>query len=449
MVADEEDTGSKGVPAIDVRDISRWITDLAIHLRSRNRNHLGLKPHGLADPAANAASRAEYAKAVEIWETRNDTCIAKIHEAVQGNSEALEIFEQYLAEKEALDANDANKKELAEELLGKLKARFSHEIQAEKSVESTKFTNFILDPSAPVSSGIDRLNGITLKLASYNLPVSPEAKLAKLVEAMNIPELSQLWFAVTLIPNATWELVTGACKAYDSAQEQIKKRAGESVHLTMEERSQQIVCSHCGKPGHTQDKCFLKRKKQQTQRLKTAGRRQAREKGQGRQIPGDASYDGCHDCGSMDHLSKKCPQKKAKKPHGSSRKGQWKDQQQTSDFRKYLRKGERRAEKSSDSEESSVDQEDVPWKRRKSKPRHGSHMIQQEEVLTSEHYDEFIFWDSCATKKLFILRSSMTTLGTGSFGAWKDIVICKAIIHFERSILSGYLQLIMNQLQLD
>ena len=58
MVADEEETSSKGVPVIDVKDISRWTTDLAIHLRSRNRNHLGLKPHGLADPAANAASRA-------------------------------------------------------------------------------------------------------------------------------------------------------------------------------------------------------------------------------------------------------------------------------------------------------------------------------------------------------------------------------------------------------
>ena len=85
MVADEEDKDSKkgGPPLIDVSDITLWITNLTLYLRAKNRNHLGLKPHGIVRPAANASVyvRTEYQKVVSEWETRNDTCISKIHEA--------------------------------------------------------------------------------------------------------------------------------------------------------------------------------------------------------------------------------------------------------------------------------------------------------------------------------------------------------------------------------
>lgn len=104
---------------IDVSDITLWITNLTLYLRAKNRNHLGLKPHGIVRPAANASiyARTEYQKAVSEWETRNDTCISKIHEAVKGNAEALEIFQQYLNEKEALAADHADKAELSQEIL--------------------------------------------------------------------------------------------------------------------------------------------------------------------------------------------------------------------------------------------------------------------------------------------------------------------------------------------
>ena len=102
--------------------------------------------------------------------------ITKIHEAVKGNADALEISQQYLYEKEALAADHEDKAELSQEILDKLRQRFSGEL-AEKSA---KFTNFKLDASKPVTTGIDRLNGIKLKLGQHNLAPSSEAKLAKL-----------------------------------------------------------------------------------------------------------------------------------------------------------------------------------------------------------------------------------------------------------------------------
>ena len=88
--------------------------------------------------------------------------------------------------------NTENKAERSQEILEKLKLRFSGEIQDEMAVESAKFTNFKLDVSKLVTTGIDILNGITLKLRQHNLAPSSEAKLAKLIEALNVPELEAL-----------------------------------------------------------------------------------------------------------------------------------------------------------------------------------------------------------------------------------------------------------------
>ena len=453
MVADEEDKDSKkgGPPLIDVSDITLWITKLTLYLRAKNRNHLGLKPHGIVRPAANASVyvRTEYQKVVSEWETRNDTCISKIHEAVEGNAEALEIFQQYLNEKEALAADHADKAELSQEILDKLRLRFSGELQDELAEESAKFTNFKLDASKPVTTGIDRLNGITLKLGQHNLAPSPEAKLAKLIEALNIPELETLWMNISMMPEPTWVLVVGACKKFDKAKEKLRAKQLE-VNYT-EDAAKKAVCSYCGKKGHTQDKCFTKQRKQKEQQLKTAGKRQAKTTG-GRQLPGNPNFRGCNNCKSLDHLAKDCPRdnrkpEKSHREHVKKKETPWKDRQVSKDFRDYLKKGEKRSLEESDPESDSED-DYREWKRRRASRidrGYETHMIGDfEEVLASEE-DEVIFLDSCASGQLVIVKdqsvletfnyetntigltragASLTSQGTGNYRDWKNIRVC-------------------------
>ena len=109
-----------------------------------------------------------------------------------------------------------------------------------------------------MTTGIDRLNGITLKLGQHNLAPSPEAKLAKLIEALNIPEFETLWMNISMMADPTWVLVVGACKKYDKAKEKLKAKQLE-VNYT-EDAAKKAVCSYCGKKGHTQDKCFFKQR---------------------------------------------------------------------------------------------------------------------------------------------------------------------------------------------
>ena len=117
-----------------------------MYLRAKNRYLLGLKRHGIVRPAANASVyvRTEYQKVVSEWKTRNDICISKIQEAVKGDVEALKIFQQYLNEKEASAADHADNAGLSQEILDKLKLRFSGELQDELAEEDAKFTNFKL-----------------------------------------------------------------------------------------------------------------------------------------------------------------------------------------------------------------------------------------------------------------------------------------------------------------
>ena len=304
MVADEnrEKDYVKGrPPPIEVGNITLWITKLGLFLRAKNRNHLGLKPHGIAQPANNATALAktEYAKMVDEWETRNDTCISMIHEAVKENTEALEIFQQYLSEKEALPDNAANKAERSQEILEKLKLRFSGEIQDEMAVESAKFTNFKLDVSKPVTTGIDILNGITLKLRQHNLAPSSEAKLAKLIEALNVPELEALWMNISMLAEPSWDLVVNACKKYDKAKKKLREKHSESspaVHFT-EATADKAVCPYCEKAGHTREQCWKTLRDLQNGGDPT-GQDPTSKYG---------NYQDCHVCGSDDHCSDQCP----------------------------------------------------------------------------------------------------------------------------------------------
>ena len=56
-------------------------------------------------------------------------------------------------------------------------------------------------------TGIDRLNGIVQKLTQHGLAPTPEARLAKLNQAPQIPSLEQLWLTISLREDPTYDVV--------------------------------------------------------------------------------------------------------------------------------------------------------------------------------------------------------------------------------------------------
>ena len=439
MVANEKRESDKtGVPLIDVKDVVTWAKKIKMYLMKKKRNHLGLEPHGLVRPAnhATAAVKETYQKALEAWQERKDTCVSEIYNAVEDNADALEIVDQYLLEKEILPANHADKETLASELLTRLINRFRGEIEDEVGDLSSKFTQFVMLPGEKVSTGIDRLNGIVQKLTQHGRAPTVEAKLAKLKEALEIPTLQDLWISIALMDNPTYAGVVATCKRYDKAMEKVAKNGGE-IHFT--ESTKKVVCSYhkCGKPGHTQAQCYLKKKDQKVAELKRAGKSKAKQDSKpssgsqqahdgGKRGKQKKQYGGCFCCGSQDHRAAQCSDRVSNRDSGNtsneSRGSQNKRQKQ--DWNKYVRAEER----DSDDEVNMMEEDNNS----------------AEEVLMSAE-DDVVFLDSCASKKLFIIRdqSSLETfvyqatsiqttrvgvqlecLGSGSFKDWKAVNVC-------------------------
>ena len=187
------------------------------------RNHLGLEAPPVGPPNnAAAAVKAEYKKDMEEWLERKDTCVSAIYETVQHVPDALEIVDQYILEKEILPAGDPNKDVLASELLQRLILRIRGAIQYELGDLNKKITDFVIQPGEKVCTGIDGLNGIVQKLTQHGLPPTPEARLAKLNQALQIPSLEQLWLTISLREDPTCDEVVSTCKKYDRAKEQQK-----------------------------------------------------------------------------------------------------------------------------------------------------------------------------------------------------------------------------------
>ena len=101
-------------------------------LMRKRLNYLGLenRPDRLPTDAA-AAVRQEYKEELAAWLERKDTCVSAVYEYVQAVREALEIVDQYILEKEILDADDPNKEVLANDLVSRLVNRFRGEVQNE------------------------------------------------------------------------------------------------------------------------------------------------------------------------------------------------------------------------------------------------------------------------------------------------------------------------------
>ena len=315
MVAENKmETDKTSLPTFDAKNVVTWSKKMKIYLMKKKRNHLGLEPHGLVRPPNNATIEIKevYRKALEAWQERKDTCVSEIYSAVEGNTDALEIADQYMLEKEILPVNDPNKETLASELLTRLINRFRGEIEDEVSKLSSQFTQFLMLPGEKVSTGIDRLNGIVQKLTQHGYAPTAEAKLAKLKSSLQIPALNTLWISIALMNNPSYADVVQTCKRYDTAMDQMDNLRGE-IHLTSS--TEKVVCSYpkCGKTGHTQAQCFVKKRDQKQQQTTTKGDAKVEEEEPSSDEPDpiddeeDSKSGHCFCCGSSDHQADNCP----------------------------------------------------------------------------------------------------------------------------------------------
>ena len=312
-----------------------------------------MKPHGLVQPAINAVRelKVEYARKVETWEERNDTCVASIFEATKNFPEAFEIVDQYMEEKSALPANAPNKEVLSEDLIDRLTARFVGQLEDEMGKLSSQFTNFEFELNKPVTPGIDRLNGICQKLAQHNRAPTADAKVAKVIEDLQKTKgLENLWLGIVMLPNYTFDTVSQACKRYDGAMEKINA-VQEEVHYN--DGGSKVVCSYskCGKAGHTQAQCLIKKRDQKNASLKRSGRQKksSERPTKGKQAPGNREYRGCFCCGDKDHRADKCPdgvngrqrEEDSDEEDNPQKKlrVQFKDKEQSAGILKYVRGG--------------------------------------------------------------------------------------------------------------
>jgi hypothetical protein len=342
MVAVEgSGTDRQRLPKIDKTNVVQWTKDIFMYLMFKNRNHKGFDTPPVQ--VGNAAgARAAWQKLMDTWLERKDTCVSTIFVSCQDDCDASSIVAQYMLEKEMLPDGHANKETSASELRDRLLNRFRGELQDELGELNKRYTSFSMIDQEKVCSGIDRLNGIVQKMRELNQPPSDASQLAVLRNALQIPSLKTLWLAIALNPNPTYAELTSVCKRYDVA---MKNEHLEEAHLVTPERrgtkrSQMDMdttdCSHCGKPGHTAEKCFSRIKERKAAQLKRANRALEKEKAGSATVtgqkPGSKAYSGCHGCGSKKHVKANCP--KSKDKADKAKKGGKKGLQQ------YVRQGE-------------------------------------------------------------------------------------------------------------
>ena len=441
MVAGEEDSRGRRdtwkAPVFDQTNVVEWRKKLKIFLMARKRNHLGLGPGPAALPhGASAAARAEHKKSMEAWLERKDTCISAIHEAIAGDSIAGEVIDQYMLTKEMLPEDDPAKEPLAGELLDRLQARFQGEEEDEILAWNNKFTSFKISPLESASAGIDRLNGICQKLDQYGYRPTDNSRLAKLKEALEIPSLSRLWVSLSLTADLTYDQVTAICRRYDQATKKERQMNAESEVNMANDDDSEVICSYpkCGKKGHTQAKCWVKKREQKIARMKRGNKNDSGRQGGGgggsRQggKGGDREKPFCFCCGDESHKSFECPKRATKRKSSKEEKPHKKSK---NDINKYVK-------------DDSGDE---------------SNMFSDMSCLLSEEVnmntDDLVFLDSCASSRLFIIKdqmwlenfehqigsiqltkkgSTVLTQGVGKFGDWGEIRVCHEAV---KNICSG------------
>ena len=449
MVAGEEDVDSRtlsNIPVFDQGNVEQWVKDLRIALMARHRNHLGLG----ARPVVNwqgigtAAQRAKFEKEEETWLERKDTCVCAIYAAVKEDPVAREVVDQYLTEKDIAAADNADQGEtLASEIIERLTTRFRGDVQDEINVWNSKFTYYVISPTETSSAGIDRLNGIIQKLRQHGQEPTDASKLSKLKEALEIPSLEKLWMTIAMLENPSYEAITSTCKRYDKAMEKtnkLKSAAGEEVNMADDDKKTKCSYPKCGKIGHSQAQCWMKKKDQKVAQLKRSDRSEEkngekRKKHKGKESRGGGGGGNCFVCGDPDHKAYECP-KRAEAKTGK-RKTAEKSKKKGADWNKFVRNEERGSD--DDGDESNMFFDDVMW---------------ADEVHLANLAD-LVYLDSCASKRLFLVQdqsqlekfhyqpgeinltkknSSVATQGVGSFQDWAEITVCNDAV---KNICSG------------
>jgi hypothetical protein len=73
---------------------------------------------------------------------------------------------------------------------------------------------------------------------------------------------------IAMIENPSYDLITRTCKRYDKAMDKTKKAEEEEINLLnqagfgKDKVKTDVICSYksCGKKGHTQEQCWMKKK---------------------------------------------------------------------------------------------------------------------------------------------------------------------------------------------
>jgi hypothetical protein len=66
MVADDKDHDK--VFNFNPKDVKTWVKEFRIHMMTKRRNHLGLRPHGLVRPAVGGRQAVQdYHEKLEAW----------------------------------------------------------------------------------------------------------------------------------------------------------------------------------------------------------------------------------------------------------------------------------------------------------------------------------------------------------------------------------------------
>ena len=159
------------------------------------------------------------------------------------------------------------------------------------------------------------------------------------------------------------------------------------------------MCSYlkCGKSGDTQANCWMRQKDQEIAQLKRLGK--SRSSGKSVKSPkykaGSRKKGPCFVCGSTDHRAYACPDRSDKsksenpKRNVPAERAHPKEKRAKTDWNKYVRKG---------GDELLEDDDSIRMLSNAKELENAFH-----EVSMAED-DECVFLDSCAFKRLFVVR---------------------------------------------
>jgi hypothetical protein len=450
MVAMDGSQGSVSrqiLPPIDSNNVDHWMKVLVLYLMSHKRAHLGLRSAPVQ--AGNAA--AAHQKALENWKERNDICVSSIYLSCAGNTDALEIADQYLLEKEILDDDDADKEPEAKELLKRLHDKFKLDEIDELIKVQGFFTDFVLASGEKVCSGVDRLNGIVQKLTNLGQPPTAETKLTKLKKAIHIPSLRDLWLNIAMVEQPDYATISKKCKSYDHAlieESDAKQEVNFSKIVTEKDKKKDQPCSYCDKKGHNAKFCFAKKADNKKAQFKKEARaKKETEEIRGQKV-GSKIYSGCYKCGSKKHIKEDCTKKgKDKNPRPDQNPREFKQSKKSHGASRYVNESDSDEDSSGDEVDMIGDCDVV-----------GS---EESEVLFTDAYEGKVFLDSCASRKLFLVQDQscvetfeprvgniqttrsgpsgvLATQGVGVSGDWNNITICNNAI--KNLVGGGYLR---------